>query len=707
MPKKKKKGIPNTSIKQRAEKALETLHSGNGDPIKFTPDNMKTLIHDLQVHQIELEMQNDELRRTEEKLAASQQRYFDLYDLAPVGYITVSEKGLLLKTNLTATNLLGKYRNEMIKQPISNFILTTDQDIYYHHRKLLFETGELQKFELRMVQTDKLHFWANLDMAAAQDEDGTPEYRIVISDITERKQAEESLLEHEEQYRAVVDNTGDYIMRYDKNFRHIYANRLALEATGLPIDQYIGKTHREMGFPDHLCKLWKKNIKLVFDTGKQQNIEFDVELAEGNMSLELQLNPEFAADGSVATVIGISRDITSRKQADLERKRLESRLHQAQKMESIGQLAGGIAHDFNNILYPIIGFTEISIEDLPKDHPVQENLIDILQGAKRARDLVKQILSFSNQRDIEQKTIPLQPLIKETLNLLRATIPSNIEIKQNLFIDDIYIFANATEIHEIIMNLCTNSYHAMEKNGGRLTVGLHLSQPIKDYMMPSADYCCLSISDTGSGIPQEMIDNVFDPYFTTKEQGKGSGLGLSVIHGIVESYNGKIEIQSEPEKGTTVNVFIPVTSKRNTKVDPDEINDCTIQECDEQILFVDDEKSIVKLGGRILERLGYTVTGKDSSIEALELFTSNPDKFDLVITDMTMPGLIGTQLSKRILEIRSNIPILICTGFSEQLDKETARSYGIKGYINKPILQEELTSKVRELLDQNKENKNV
>ncbi|MBT6341649.1 MAG: response regulator, partial [Desulfobacula sp.] len=255
----------------------------------------------------------------------------------------------------------------------------------------------------------------------------------------------------------------------------------------------------------------------------------------------------------------------------------------------------------------------------------------------------------------------------------------------------------ATEIHEIIMNLCTNAYHAMEGKGGILKVALNKNQPGPDIIVPTENYCCLSISDTGAGISSEIIDNIFDPYFTTKEQGKGSGLGLSVIHGIVKSYKGAIEVQSKPGQGTVFNVFLPLTEKRDTQLF--EIKDTASKLGNEHILFVDDEDAIVKLGVRMLQRLGYTVTGRTSSTEALEVFESNPDKFDLIITDMTMPMLLGTELAQKVLEIRQDIPILICTGFSEQVDNKIAESYGIKGYINKPILMDELSSTVRDLLD--------
>jgi len=292
----------------------------------------------------------------------------------------------------------------------------------------------------------------------------------------------------------------------------------------------------------------------------------------------------------------------------------------------------------------------------------------------------------------------LQPVIEESLSLLRSIIPSNIEIRHSFPDKDIRIYANTTEIHEIIMNLCTNAYHAMEGKGGILKVDLNENRPGPELELPPGNYCCLSVGDTGIGIPNEIMGRIFDPYFTTKEPGKGSGLGLSVIHGIVKGYQGGIEIQSKPGKGTLVKVFLPLTVLRYPALD--RINDpASGLSGNERILFVDDEDSIVKLGLRMLSRSGYVVTGKTNSVEAFELFRSNPDGFDLVITDMTMPMMTGTDLAEKIMTVRKDIPILICTGFSEQVDEETAKALGIKGYINKPVLMSELSAKIREILD--------
>ena len=423
---------------------------------------------------------------------------------------------------------------------------------------------------------------------------------------------------------------------------------------------------------------------------------------------------EFESEGEVKTLSGEPRYIfikmlIDQKQKKLgralisttdltERKKIEENLRKAQKMESIGTLAGGIAHDFNNILYPIIGFTEMSMQDLPKTHEVQENLQDILDGAKRARDLIKQILLFARQEKQTLKPIILKPVVEEALKLLRSSISANIDIQSHFYDGKDYVLSDATEIHEIVMNLCINAYHSMEEDGGTLIVRLNKQKPSSDLNLPSGEYICLSVSDSGVGIPKEIIDKIFEPYLTTKELGKGSGLGLSVVHGIVTNYKGNISVESSPGKGSVFNIFLPVTIQ-SEKVEQKRIKDKPLDGT-ENILFVDDEASIVKLAIRILERLGYTITGKTSCTEAFELFKEKPDTFDLVITDMAMPIMTGTELAKKILKIQPDMPIIICTGFSEKVDPETAKSIGIKEYIKKPILTEELTSKIRKVLDQ-------
>jgi len=611
----------------------------------------------------------------------------------------VSIEGQWLRVNQALCSIVGYTKEELVE--------LTFQDITYPYdlKANLSSIGNLidgksdsYEMEMRYHHKDGRVIWIQLNVSILRDENDEPlNFLKQIQDITDRKNAEEAPQESEEQYRAVADNIGDYIMRYNKECRHIYANRAALEATGVPIEEYIGKNHHEMGFPEHLCELWEKNIHLVFDTGKQQNIEFDVELADGFMSLELQLNPEFAVNGSIKSVIGISRDIT-------ERKKMEARLLQAQKMESIGTLAGGIAHDFNNLLYPIIGFAEMLKEDLPPDSPELESAQEIFNAGKRGGELVRQILAFSRQADHKLQPIRVQNILKEVLKLTRSSIPADIEIHQDIQKDCGSVMAEPTQIHQIGMNLITNAYHAVEKVSGKISIQFKETivdaDELEDSSLQSGKYAMLSVSDNGVGISHNVISNIFEPYFTTKDQGKGTGLGLAVVYGIVKEYKGDIKFSSQEGKGSTFNVYLPVIKKSAETITNNRV--LVLPTGTESLLLVDDEESVVRLEKQMLERLGYNVVTQSSSIDALEIFKANPDNYDLVVTDMTMPNMTGDKLAKEILSIKSDIPVIICTGFSERINKEQAEAIGVNGFLMKPVVKSEMAQMVRKVLDKAK-----
>jgi len=399
-----------------------------------------------------------------------------------------------------------------------------------------------------------------------------------------------------------------------------------------------------------------------------------------------------------------ARFISELRQSKEEQSRLQAQLNQAQKMESIGTLAGGIAHDFNNILFPILGHSEMLLEDVPKDSPFQPGLKQIYTGAMRASELVKQILTFSRQETGELKLMKMQPIIKEALKLIRSTIPTTIEIKQDVSPACGAINADPTQIHQIVMNLATNAYHAMEETGGELKVSLNeLELSPLDLINPDmtpGQYACLTVTDTGTGVDKKLTQKIFDPFFTTKAVGKGTGMGLSVVHGIVAGMGGAVRVYSEPDKGTQFYVYFPVekSSFEKQSVQTHE----TIQGGTETILLVDDEDAIITMEKRMLERLGYQVTSRTSSIEALEAFRGSPDKFDLVITDMAMPDMPGDNLSVELTKVRPDIPVLLCTGFSETMSEEKAASLGIKGFLLKPIIIKDLAQKIREVLESNK-----
>ena len=382
-------------------------------------------------------------------------------------------------------------------------------------------------------------------------------------------------------------------------------------------------------------------------------------------------------------VVVVHENITSQEKAREE-------LRQAQKMESLGILAGGIAHDFNNILSAMLGYTKLIMDDVSDNESLQEDLNEIYRAGLRAAELVRQILTFSRRVDWDPH--PLNPgiIIKEALRLLRSTLPTTIEIQQNIDKGLKSILADPVQIHQIIMNLCTNAAHAMEPDGGVLTV------TFKQKQMDSGDFLELTVGDTGCGMPPELIELIFDPYFTTKKLGEGTGLGLSVVHGIVEECGGKIITQSTPGKGTCFTIYFPcISDPVNEKNNG---NKSILPGGSERILLVDDEPPITKLTTRILKGLGYDVTADTDSVKALERFRKKPDSFDLVITDMTMPKLTGETLAVEILKINPQIPVILCSGFTKQMTQEKANQIGIKAFIQKPIEKENLALSIRNVL---------
>ncbi|MEA1933016.1 MAG: response regulator [Thermodesulfobacteriota bacterium] len=446
--------------------------------------------------------------------------------------------------------------------------------------------------------------------------------------------------------------------------------------------------------------------KAVFQEKKQIRIEQWLKNGEGETrALFIVKTPKLDDNGNIEYLICTAHDITERKRMETEKKKLETMLRQAQKMEAIGTLAGGIAHDFNNILFPILGYSEMLLNDAPDDSDLKHDLNVIFNGAERARDLVKQILAFSRQREYELKPLKLHLIVKEALKLIKAVMPATIDIKQNISKDCGLVMADYTQIHQVAMNLFTNAYHAMEEKGGKLNITLKevdlrggdlRVDHLKNILINPGTYVCITVSDTGIGMDQNTIDRIFDPYFTTKKEGKGTGLGLAVVHGIIKSHGGHVSVYSEPDKGTELHVYLPVIKNQQKT---GQINTRHIEKGNERILVVDDQKMIIEIQQKMLKRLGYNVTALTSSLEALKTFQANPDNFDLIITDMTMPSMTGDQLAKKIMAIRTDIPIILCTGFSEKMSNEKAESLGIKDFLMKPVLLNDLSLTIRRVLD--------
>lgn len=385
----------------------------------------------------------------------------------------------------------------------------------------------------------------------------------------------------------------------------------------------------------------------------------------------------------------------------------ERQLQQVLKIQAIGTLAGGIAHDFNNILFPIVGYTELTMDEVPEDSLAHQNLKEILKAAHRAKELVQQILTFSRQSGQERKPVKVQHIIMETLKLLRASIPASIEIIHKIDDDCRPVMGDATQIHQVIMNLCTNAYQAMQDKGGRLEIDLSevdigYEEPIEKVGMQPGKHLQLLVKDEGCGMDAAVMNRIFEPYYTTKEQGKGTGLGLSVIHGIVKNHRGDITVTSTPGKGTIFRVLLPIIEDADVVAKFEPSNGAT--KGTERILLIDDEEQIVSMEQQMLENLGYHVTARTNSHEALEMFAEQPNNFDLVITDMTMPHMTGDQLAQKMLDIEPNIPVILCTGFNEIITEEKALAMGIQKFVMKPVVKNDLATAIRTVLDQNRPN---
>ena len=544
-----------------------------------------------------------------------------------------------------------------------------------------------------MVRADGSLFWAHLQALSDLETEGAAGCRIVISDFTKQKLAEIEVRTAKEQWEKTFDAMTDIVTIQDKNMRIVQANNAAYQFFQAESGALQGKHCYEVftggSQPCAGCPL----VETLHDDGNHATV-----INHENLGKTFQVSSAAMAaeNGELQYFIHVARDIT-------EQKKMEEELFQSHKMEAIGTLAGGIAHDFNNILSAILGFSELATNNLPEDSKARKDIDQVISSGRRAAELVKQILVFS-RKGVQQRQ-PFQPhlIVKEALKMLRATLPTTISMDEHFDIECGSILADPTSIHQIVVNLCTNAYHAMENENGALTVTLSRKEigkeDIVQHDVPPGPFIELSIQNTGCGMDAKTMARIFEPYFTTKEAGKGSGLGLAVVDGIVETLQGFIEVESEPGKGSTFHVYIPAMAKSaevSVKTESKDLPGGT-----ERILVVDDKEIIVTLNKMVLEMLGYKVTVTTSSAEALAKIRTHADEFDLVITDQTMPNLSGVELAKAILQIKPDMPIILCSGYSSVVTEKEALDNGIKKYAMKPMNITTLAQIVREVLDEN------
>ncbi len=681
---------------------LDTIISINRRTEPSHPDEFGRLINSINLMRTKLRQNIEKRVQSENALKKSKERYAKLFnsgnDAVFVHQSTDNEFGHFTEINDVACFRL-KYSREELLQMTPRDIDANEMGSKRSVQQNLLENGQ-QIFE--MLHVDRSGNKIPVEISSSMFEDEGAQYVMSIArDITEKKQTEESLRE----FKYIVSSSHDMMAMLDTDFIYHTANDAYLKAFDKEREDIIGHSVSEV-FGDEFFKniIKSKAEDCMMGHSVRYSEWFDFP-AQGRQYMDVEYSPYLDNGKNIIGFVVNARNNTEYKLAEEEKHKLEIRLRQAQKMEAIGTLAGGIAHDFNNILSPILGFTEMLQEDLPQDSREQKSVSEIFKAALRAKELVKQILTFSRQSDQEFKPTKIQSILKEVLKLLGSSIPATIDIQTDIDPDCGVVSADPTQIHQIIMNLATNAYHAMQESGGKLKIVLKQTKiesiPLGFSDFIPGEYALLKVIDTGTGIKKDILDKIFDPYFTTKVSGKGTGLGLSVVIGIVKSFNGDIHVYSESGKGTEIHVYLPImkSASENGKHHPLK----PIQGGTERILLVDDEEAIVKMEKLMLERLGYQVATRTGSFDALETFKANSDDFDLVITDMTMPNMTGTQLASEIKAVRTDIPIIICTGFSDQINEETSSKFNIQAFITKPLIKKEFAQIIRDVLDKSSE----
>lgn len=546
----------------------------------------------------------------------------------------------------------------------------------YENRVVNQQTGQL----FHMLWNSNFHY---------DDEGNLFSVSGIAHNISERIKYENSL----KRLELAVNQAQESILITDAAGLIQYANPAVSRISGYSSEELLGNNPRIFKSDKHdnafYTHLWS-----TISAGKVWQGNFINRNKDGILFEEsATISPVHDNTGHILNYVAVKRDVT-------EENRTKKMLQQSQKMEAVGTMPGGIAHDFNNILGIIIGYAGIAREDAPPGSKIVDALEKILVAGNRAKDLVNQILVFSRQTQVERIPLKPQPMIKEALKMLRASLPSTIEIRENISTEDLTMDADPTQLQQIVMNLCTNAFHAMEENGGVLTVVLEAAESISpDPAKPDSEKknnsIRLSVTDTGKGIAPDIMDKIFVPFFTTKEQGKGTGMGLAIVYGIVQDYQGTIAVESQPGKGTTFHVYFP---RAGGNAAANQVSTGVVPLGRERILFVDDEEFIVETGKQMLERLGYTVTTRQNSIEALKLFRKQPEAFDVVITDQTMPFMTGLELAQQMLRLRPDFPIILCTGYSNLVNEESAKKQGIKAFAYKPLTKYDFAVLVRQVL---------
>ncbi|MDZ4143720.1 MAG: response regulator [Burkholderiales bacterium] len=667
-------------------------------------DETLRLIHDLQVHQIELELQNEELRRVQDALEESRARYFALYDLAPFGYLTLDEQGVVLEANLTGANLLGVSRSALVRQHLSRYVVAEDADQYYLRCKALFKTGAPQSFELRLSRRGGGSFVASMEITTAPDEDGRAACGVVVSDITERKAVQETL----RQSQALLQTAGQVA--------HVGGWGVRVPGNALV---WSDEVSRMLEFPvgtvPTLAKVLlmylptsRRIITTALDACERDGTPFDCELkilTTTGRPIDIRVigAPVRNAAGHIVGIEGACQDITEARQTEHARASLEAQLRESQKMEAIGTLAGGIAHDFNNILGTILGNAELARQDAGANWQALVSLTEIQKAAARAKDLVQQILSFSQRQPTSRRAMLLPPVVEESARLLRAVLTGGVKLVCTCAEGIPAVEANPTQVKQVLLNLGTNAAQAMRGRPG--TIRLSVEAVVVDAAMAQQStnlrpgrYVRIMFCDTGDGMDAATQRRIFEPFFTTKPGGEGTGLGLAVVHGIMQTHDGAIAVHSAPGKGSCFELYFPQASALAPSPGTTETAGPASEGRGQRILYIDDDEAQLFMVKRMMERWGYRVSAYREQREALDAVRAGEVKFDLVVTDFSMPGLSGIDVARGIRAAQPDLPVILVSGYVTESLRAQAADAGVREVLTKPHEIEELRDAVQRLV---------
>ncbi|MFP4521422.1 MAG: ATP-binding protein [Fibrobacterota bacterium] len=693
-------------LRKKAEEYLASIekegltHSG-ALPESSTED-LKSALNELMVYQVELEIQNEELRRAQSELERTRDRYSHLFSNAPAGYVLLDESGIIFQANATFENMTGHDSVFLNNRPFQELIANEDKNIFLARYKAFFKNPKNKAMELKIKTAggDILH--SRLEgrhehkMSRLFGREKSKDlFFLIISDISDLRKSHDALSVSETRFKNFFRNMTAGAVLY----------RVSSSGENFIIEDMNPAAEKILSIKKNETK--NKPVEESFPAAKEFGIIKALKKAASDG------NPVFIPasdykDGRIDrflenTVFRLSEDIIAAVFEDkTESRKMEKMIRHAAKMQAIGQLAGGIAHDFNNILSGIIGYSDMTLSFLPEEGIPRKNIERVLKAADRAKSLTDQILTFSRQNTDVKKAVSLKPVINEVLDFIKASLPATVSLNAEIADKTAPVYADTNKVHEALINLCTNAFQAAGDSG---SISVSLYEKMIDRgktteigILPRGKYTVVSVSDNGGGISNETINRMFEPFYTTKKDGKGTGLGLAVVYGIMEAHNGGITVKSSPPEGSKISLYFPATDCRKTEI-PANRQDPENFRGTETVLICDDEEMITELLGEILKSLGYKTVECISSSEALARFTDSPGKFDVLITDQVMPGMTGLELIRRIKLKRPDIPVMLCTGYGSGVSKEMALKTGVSTFLMKPVDKLELLFELRKIID--------